>query len=98
MDAGHKGKEFDLVELPIDGTLDLHTFQPHETKDLLHEYLLLCRENGIFEVRVIHGKGTGTLREIVHSVLRLLPEVVSFRLAGEEAGSWGVTVVFLKPI
>jgi hypothetical protein len=85
------------VELPIDGTLDLHTFHPREVRDLLPEYLRACRERGILEVRVVHGKGTGTMRETVHAVLRRLPEVESFHLAGEEAGGWGATLVRLHP-
>ena len=86
------------VKLPVDGVLDLHTFHPGEVKDLLPDYLFLCREKGILEVRVIHGKGTGMLRETVHSILKRLPEVVSFRLAGEDAGSWGATMVVLRPL
>lgn len=85
------------VELPIDGVLDLHTFRPADVKDLLPEYLEECRRRGILTVRVIHGKGTGMLREIVHSLLKRLPQVASFRLAGEDAGSWGATVVTLSP-
>jgi DNA-nicking Smr family endonuclease len=86
------------VEFPVDGTLDLHTFHPGEVKDLLPDYLSLCREKGILEVRIIHGKGTGMLRETVHSILKHLPEVVSFRLAGEDAGSWGATLVVLRTL
>ena len=86
------------VELPIDGVLDLHTFLPREVRDLLPEYLTACRAKGILEVRIIHGKGTGMLRETVHALLKRLPEVVSFRLAGEDAGSWGATVVRLGPM
>ena len=86
------------VELPIDGILDLHTFHPREVKSLLPEYLMECRRKGILDVRIIHGKGSGALRETVHAVLKRLSEVVSFRLAGQEAGSWGATVAILRPI
>jgi dsDNA-specific endonuclease/ATPase MutS2 len=86
------------VELPIDGMLDLHTFRPGEVRSLLPEYLMACRRKGILDVRIIHGKGSGTLREVVHSVLKRLPEVVSFRLAGLDAGGWGATVAILRPI
>jgi DNA-nicking Smr family endonuclease len=88
----------EAVALPIDGILDLHAFHPREVRDLLPEYLTACREKGVLDVRVIHGKGTGMLRETVHALLKRLPEVVSFRLAGQDAGSWGATIVRLKPM
>ncbi|MFH1757218.1 MAG: Smr/MutS family protein [Pseudomonadota bacterium] len=90
-------EESEPIELPIDGILDLHTFPPKEVKDLLPDYLTACREHGILQVRVIHGKGTGALRQTVHAILGRLPEVASYRLAGEDAGGWGATLVQLKP-
>ena len=83
------------IELPIDGVLDLHTFHPRDVKELVPDYLTECRERGILEVRIIHGKGTGALRRTVHSVLSRLPEVASFGLAVEPAGGWGATIVTL---
>ena len=84
-------------EIPIDGTLDLHTFQPREVKELVPEYLAVCRQKGILNVRIIHGKGTGTLQRTVHSILSRLPDVTDFRLAGEGTGGWGATFVTLAP-
>jgi DNA-nicking Smr family endonuclease len=88
--------EFDRIKLPIDGTLDLHAFQPKDLKELIPDYLALCARKGIFQVRIIHGKGTGTLRATVHSILKKIDLVESFSLAGEGGGGWGATVVHLK--
>ncbi len=85
------------LELPIDGTLDLHTFRPSEVRTLVPDYLAACRERGILEVRIVHGKGTGALRETVHAILARTPGIASFRLAGHDPGGWGATIVSLLP-
>jgi dsDNA-specific endonuclease/ATPase MutS2 len=84
------------VELPIDGTLDLHTFRPREVKDLVPEYLGLCREKGILRVRIVHGKGDGSMLRTVHGLLKRIPDVESFDLAGPEEGGGGATIVRLR--
>ena len=86
----------DPIQVPVDGVLDLHTFQPHEVKDLLPHYLVICRERGILQVRIIHGKWSGAMRETVHAILKRLQEVVSFSLAGDDGGGWGATIVVLR--
>lgn len=88
--------EIKPVEIPIDGVLDLHTFQPREIKNLIPDYLRLCHDKGIGEIRIIHGKGTGQLRRTVHAILGKNDMVKSFHLAGEDAGNWGATIVQLK--
>jgi DNA-nicking Smr family endonuclease len=90
--------ESEPVEHPINGELDLHTFRPNEIGSLLPEYFRECRERGLLSVRVIHGKGTGALREGVHRLLQRLPEVESFRLGDEVTGGWGATLVRLKAL
>jgi len=88
--------ENDAMHLPIDGTLDLHAFRPSDIKHLVPDYLEECRKKGIYHVRIIHGKGIGNLRRTVHAVLDRLEYVAAYRLAGEDAGSWGATLVDLK--
>jgi DNA-nicking Smr family endonuclease len=87
--------EPEFVEQPIDGTLDLHTFQPKEAASVVDEYLRVCREKGILEVKVIHGKGKGVLLRTVHALLEKHPLVLNFKLDSEGSG-WGATIVHLK--
>jgi DNA-nicking Smr family endonuclease len=82
--------------VPIDGVLDLHTFNPKELPYLLVDYLTACRDLGIFHVRIIHGKGKGVLRARVHALLEKNPLVVGLSSAPESAGGWGATLVELK--
>lgn len=84
------------VEMPIDGILDLHTFRPEETAQLVEDYLDECAARGILEVRIIHGKGKGTLRRTVHAVLERRSDVLGFGLAPPERGGWGATLVTLR--
>jgi len=84
------------VQMPIDGTLDLHTFRPSDIKFLVPDYLEECQKAGIYNVRIVHGKGIGNLRRTVHAVLQRLDSVTSYRLAGEDGGSWGATLVTLR--
>ena len=85
------------LELEIDGVLDLHTFRPQDVKDLVPEYLRACQKKGILQVRIIHGKGTGILRSIVHSSLKKDARVTSFKNADPWGGGWGATEVELRP-
>ena len=84
------------LQLPITGELDLHTFRPADLGELIPAYLAECAARNLKEVRIIHGKGTGTLRTTVHALLRKSPLVKTFRLGDEHTGSWGATRVTLR--
>ena len=86
------------MQIPIDGVLDLHTFHPRDVKHLVPDYLQACREKGILQVRIVHGKGIGNLRRTVHSLLSKNPHVLSFSLDHPEYGGWGATLVRLQPL
>lgn len=82
----------DPVELPIEDTIDLHTFLPEEIAGLVEEYLYQALQKGYREVRIIHGRGAGVQRSIVHSILKKNEQVVAFR----DAMDHGSTVVILR--
>ena len=85
------------VRLPTEDALYLHAFAPKEIPSVVEEYLVQCREAGLLEVRLIHGKGTGAQRAVIRRLLRNLPGVLSFADAPPQAGGWGATLVPLKP-
>jgi DNA-nicking Smr family endonuclease len=86
----------EAVRIPIEDWIDLHTFSPKEIPSLLEEYLLECQKRRFTTVRIIHGKGKGVQRAIVHSFLQKSPLVESFEKAPLESGSWGATIAYLK--
>jgi len=89
--------EDDPVALPIEDSLDLHTFAPRDVASVVEEYLGEAAARGFREVRVIHGRGIGVQREIVRSVLQRHPLVESFADAPPDRGGWGATLVHLRP-
>ncbi|MFO7561195.1 MAG: Smr/MutS family protein [Enhygromyxa sp.] len=84
------------AEIAIDGELDLHNFSPKEVAPLVREYIEVCRQRGIRDLRIVHGKGKGVLRRTVHSLLDKHEAVEGYRLGGHREGSWGATIVRLR--
>lgn len=64
--------------------------------EILDKYLDNCKMAHLHQVRVVHGKGTGKLREGIHSYLKKSKYVDSFNIAGYGEGDYGVTIVNLK--
>ena len=83
--------------LPIEDTLDLHTFHPRDVATVVAEYLTEARRRGFSEVRIIHGKGLGVQRRIVAGVLERHPAVAGYQLAPADRGHYGATLVHLRP-
>ena len=88
----------EAVDASLTDELDLHTFLPKECADVVEEYVRAAQEAGFATVRIIHGKGTGAMRRTVHAVLQRHPAVQNFQLADARRGSWGATLVELKPL
>lgn len=83
-----------MKDYPIDGELDLHVFDPSDVDDLVPEYLRACHEKGVTRVRIVHGKGTGTLRQHVRRILDNNRLVVDHHKATDASG-WGATIAHL---
>jgi DNA-nicking Smr family endonuclease len=88
--------ELEAFRIPVEDSIDLHTFSPKETSAIVKEYLIEAHKKGFREVRIIHGRGIGTQRGIVRSTLANHPLVKGFKDALPESGGWGSTVVWLK--
>ena len=67
-----------MHRIPIEDSLDLHTFHPRDIKSVVEEYATAAYEAGLQEIRLIHGRGTGVQRGIVQSVLERHPLVEEF--------------------
>jgi DNA-nicking Smr family endonuclease len=89
--------EEEPIKLPISGVLDLHTFRPQDVKEVVLEFIQECNGQRILELRIIHGKGIGQLRNTVHALLSKHPLVQSYVLASECFGGSGATIVHLRP-
>jgi DNA-nicking Smr family endonuclease len=89
--------EDEPFEFPITNELDLHAFAPRDVVSVVEEYLLACREKGLLEVRVVHGRGKGVQRAEVRRLLARLEYVLDFADAPPVSGGWGATTVQLAP-
>jgi len=63
---------------------------------VVEEYLEEAARKGLRQVRLIHGRGTGTQRSMVRKVLSRHPRVEVFGDAPPDAGGWGATLVLLR--
>jgi DNA-nicking Smr family endonuclease len=85
-----------LKRIPIEDSFDLHSFSPRDVVPAASDYLDAAREQGLLEVRLIHGKGTGTQRAAIRRMLSERRDVVEFSDAPPDRGSYGATRVRLR--
>jgi DNA mismatch repair protein MutS2 len=76
--------------------LDLRGKMAEEALEMLDRYLEQAYMAGLLFVRIIHGKGTGKLRQAVREALRGHPHVTSFEEGGPKEGGEGVTVAKMR--
>jgi DNA-nicking Smr family endonuclease len=86
--------EPDPLDVPIDGTLDLHAFQPRDVQSVVDEYVIAAHRAGLKEIRLIHGRGIGVQRGIVQQALERHPLVSEFFDAPDS--HLGATIAVLR--
>jgi DNA-nicking Smr family endonuclease len=88
-------EEDETVPLPIDGSLDLHTFVPKDVPSVVNDYIYAAHGAGLRELRLVHGRGQGIQRGIVQQLLDNHPLVAEFF---DDADSHlGATIALLVP-
>jgi DNA-nicking Smr family endonuclease len=85
-----------VKRIPIEDSLDLHSFLPADVASVVSEYLDQAIRRGFREVRLIHGKGKGVRRAEVRRLLSGDPRVAEAYDAPPGRGSFGATVVVLR--
>lgn len=87
----------DPVTLPIDGTLDLHAFDPKDVRDVVRDYVEAAHAKGLTDIRIVHGRGRGVLRGVVQATLDANPLVETFWDEPEShLGATGVRLAFRR--
>jgi DNA-nicking Smr family endonuclease len=81
-------------EIPIEGELDLHFFEPKDVPSVVEEYVRAAKHSGFRAIRIVHGRGRGVQRGIVQATLERLPDVEEF---WDDPGSYlGATFAVLS--
>lgn len=85
------------MPIPIEDSLDLHSFRPADVRSVVEEYLHAAHARGFQDVRLIHGRGIGVQRASVQALLAANPLVLRYADAPEDRGGRGATLVTLRP-
>lgn len=90
------GISFSKSKVNVSMTLDLRGKRYEEAMDLLDKYIDDLLLVGMKQASIIHGFGTGVIRELVQSFVKNNKNISSYRYGGENEGGFGVTVITLK--
>ena len=90
------GVSFSKSKGHVSMTLDLRGKRYEEAADLLDKYVDDLMLVGMKQASIIHGFGTGVIRELVQSFVKNNRNIASYRYGGENEGGFGVTVITLK--
>jgi dsDNA-specific endonuclease/ATPase MutS2 len=86
--------EEDPVRIPIEAELDLHAFAAADVVSVVEAYVEAAAEQGLTEVRIVHGRGRGVQRGAVQAALERHPLVVEFW--DDPAAHLGATIARLR--
>ncbi|HJR06216.1 MAG TPA: Smr/MutS family protein [Pyrinomonadaceae bacterium] len=86
------------IRLEITDVFDLHSIAPRDVERAVHEYLAEAHRAGFRSVRIIHGKGQGVQRRLVHATLARTPFIREWTDAPPQSGGWGATVAHLTSV
>lgn len=89
-----KPREINITGFSLE--LNLLGLRVNEALEAVKNYLDTATLKGLISVRLIHGYGTGALRQAIHEYLKTSQYVKSFRLGESGEGGYGATVVYLK--
>lgn len=91
-----KSRDVNLNLKSISSSIDLRGMDAEEAYFVVDKYLDDAYLGGLGEVTIIHGKGTGVLRQKINDMLKRHPHIKSYRLGEYGEGGTGVTVAVLK--
>ena len=94
--APNTTENFTLKKYTVSARLDLRGFRVEDALDSLELYLDEVSLASLNEVIVIHGHGTGALKQAVREYLSISPYVKSYRPGNDSEGGDGVCVVYIK--
>ncbi|MCM1514433.1 MAG: endonuclease MutS2 [Anaeroplasma bactoclasticum] len=90
------GTHIEKSRASVSLTLDLRGKRYEEAKEALDKYIDDLLLTGLKQASIIHGFGTGVIREMVQSYVKSNPHIGAYRYGGETEGGFGVTVITLK--